>query len=58
MEDIIAADIENARKLPACLNGRALPTIVPQRGESWPINSLFVGIRISLTNYGESLLTK
>jgi hypothetical protein len=58
MEDIITADTENARKLPVCLNGRALPTIVPQCGESWSIKSLFVGIRISLTNYGESFLTK
>jgi hypothetical protein len=36
--------------------GSILPAIVSQRIQSWPINSLLVGHKLSLTNYGEFFL--
>jgi hypothetical protein len=53
---MITAKTDNARNLPAWLSRRALPTIVPQGVEIWPIDSLLVGHEPSLTNYGEFFL--
>jgi hypothetical protein len=48
---IVKTDI--ARNRPAWLSGCALRTIVPQRGESSPIESPLIGREPRLTNYGK-----